>query len=96
MSADIVTDLRDFGGGRWGPFVQVPGRLCREAADEIERLRGVIDRVQGLHNPRGGHDNLGYFCGGCGRNPCPTRTITDGEVLIVEPLDSGSSTEVAS
>lgn len=79
---DIVRDLKDFGGGRWGPIVNVPARLLRDAADEIEELRGLIDRVQSLHNPRGGRDDAGFFCSGCGRNPCPTRTLTDGEPIF--------------
>ena len=58
--ADLVDKLRDYATGLnhySPPSSTVVRHLLRDAADEIEELRGLIDRVQSLHNPNGGHDD---------------------------------------
>ena len=91
--ADLVADLRSHAAGLnhySPPSSTVVRHMLRDAADEIEELRGLIDRVQSLHNPRGGRDDdWGFFCSGCGRNPCPTRTLTDGEPIFANDGTNG-------
>jgi hypothetical protein len=104
-STDIVDRLRSAKDSEYVPVHDEDGydgisiklienaALCHEAADEIEQLRALIDRVQSLHNPRGGRDDAGFFCGGCGLNPCPTRTLTDGEPIFPNDADHGKGSE---
>jgi len=69
---DIVTRLRE-------PELLAPltvADLMNAAADEIERLRSVIDAVADLHEPD--HTNEPR-CLSCGDWPCPTHLILCNE-----------------
>jgi len=77
MSApdDIVTRLRKPG------WIAVGGSraidLGDEAADEIERLRAVLDAIDALHQPYPlGDGRTSEDCDECGdRWPCPTARL---------------------
>jgi hypothetical protein len=69
VTDDIVTQLRD-------DPVFVDDELLRQAADEIERLRRLIDAVSDLHDL----DHIDNpSCTQCGEWPCPTHLIVCAE-----------------
>lgn len=70
MNDDIVTRLRN----ETDLFYLVT--LVMEAADEIERLRQIIDDVDELHNWGKTDDPC---CQVCGVWPCPTHLLVCGE-----------------
>jgi len=90
MSDDIVERLRDCGVFMTtdeNGDVQVGMRLvapedCNEAADEIERLRAVLDAIDALHqpidNPYDSEPNS--LCGHCLHQwPCKTHRMLHPE-----------------